>query len=750
MAWEVRPTTSLEEFKQAVGAIGHFFGGWPTDDEAAERFARNLPLERMHAAWDGERIVGGAGTIPFELTVPGGTLPCAGVTVVGVLPTHRRRGILTAMMREQLDDVRRRGEPLAALWASEETIYGRFGYGVASLGCEVELAHTHNLLRAPTDGSTRTRLVSLEEAKELVPPIYDRVRQQTPGMFSRSATWWENRILADPPERREGAGEKNAAVLELDGRPAGYALYRMTMKWDGGISIGHAQVIEAMADSAVATRELWRLLLELDWVASTKASLLPVDHPLFLLVRSPRRLRMRVGDGLWCRLVDVGAALSGRSYAADDEIVLEVADDFLPDNAGRWRLAGGEASRTDADADLALNVTELGTVYLGGFTFAELVRAGSCRSSGLARSSGPMRSSGPTSGPGVPKSSRASAVTTRRAPGMHGPATLRRRAASSSARSARILVTLALPAPAHAVPDVPLRIYLEHLEPLALSWPADGTVTDGFGLRWGRQHSGIDIGILRAPGVRAAAGGTVTATGYLDGYEGYGNVVVVDVGEGFEVLYAHLATIGVRIGDWLDRDEAIGIARLYRLLHRHPPAPRAARARRRDRSGAVHPPRRVNCRSAVNELDRPEMAVRASRACRSSDSRWAWSVSRRSLFSDLPQEELVRVAELSESLDVPAGEAIDSKDDFAYEFFVIEEGTAEVVSDGRKLADLGPGDFFGEIGLLITGRRTASVVSTSPMRVVAMFDPCFRRMERELPEFAETVRTACKERLPRV
>ena len=375
MAWEVRPTTSLEEFKQAVGAIGHFFGGWPTDDEAAERFARNLPLERMHAAWDGERIVGGAGAIPFELTVPGGTLPCAGVTVVGVLPTHRRRGILTAMMREQLDDVRRRGEPLAALWASEETIYGRFGYGVASLGCEVELAHTHNLLRAPDGGSAHAPRLARGSEGARAADLRPRAAADARHVLAQR-TWWENRILADPPERREGAGEKNAAVLELDGRPAGYALYRMTMKWDGGISIGHAQVIEAMADSAVATRELWRLLLELDWVASTKASLLPVDHPLFLLVRSPRRLRMRVGDGLWCRLVDVGVALSGRSYAANDEIVLEVADDFLPDNAGRWRLAGGEASRTDADADLALNVTELGTVYLGGFTFAELVRAG--------------------------------------------------------------------------------------------------------------------------------------------------------------------------------------------------------------------------------------------------------------------------------------------------------------------------------------------------------------------------------------
>jgi murein DD-endopeptidase MepM/ murein hydrolase activator NlpD len=123
-----------------------------------------------------------------------------------------------------------------------------------------------------------------------------------------------------------------------------------------------------------------------------------------------------------------------------------------------------------------------------------------------------------------------------------------------------LLAILVSPAPASAVPDVPLRIYLEHLEPLTLTWPADGTVTDGFGDRWGRRHLGIDVGILRSDEVRAAAAGTVTATGYLDGYEGYGNVVVVDVGEGHEVLYAHLAVARVEVGQWLDRDEQLGIA----------------------------------------------------------------------------------------------------------------------------------------------------------------------------------------------
>ena len=378
MAWDVRPTADLKEFKHAVGAISHYFGGGP-DDERVERFAGVLPLERMHAAFDGDRIVGGAGAFPFELTVPGGTVACGGVTVVGVLPTHRRRGALTAMMRAQVEDIRDRGEPIAALWASEETIYRRYGYGLASLAGEIQLAAGYTGLREPADETATARLVTLEEATTLVPPIYDRIRLRTPGMFARTPEWWELRNLADPPERRAGGGEKNVLVLELGGEPAGYALYRMFFKLEDGSTAGHVEVIEALADGPAATRELWRVLLEIDWVATVKAFLLPVDHPLVHQLRYPRRMRMRVGDALWVRVVDVGAALSARAYGGDGPVVLEVGDPFLPANAGRWRLAGGSAQRTEEPADVALDVGELASAYLGGFTFGELVRAGAVR-----------------------------------------------------------------------------------------------------------------------------------------------------------------------------------------------------------------------------------------------------------------------------------------------------------------------------------------------------------------------------------
>ena len=388
MAWEIRPTRDLEEFKRAVGAIGHYFGGWPADDEAAQRFSSNLPFERMHAALDGDRIVGGAGAFPLELTVPGGTVRCGGVTVVGVLPTHRRRGILTAMMRAQLEDIRERGEPIAALWASEEVIYRRFGYGLASLSGEMALPTGFAGLRQPPDERAVARLVPLDQAKDAIAPIYDRVRLRTPGMLARTDTWWETRILPDPPERRQGGGEKNVVVLDLGGEPAGYALYRIHTKFESGASVGHVDVIEAVADGPVATRELWRVLLDMDWKATLKAYLLPVDHPLVHTLRYPRRMQLRIGDGLWLRLVDVGAALSARAYGSEEPVVLEVEDAFLPENTGRWRLAAGAAERTDDEPDVALDVGELGAVYLGGFTFGELVRSGlvrEAREGGAAR-----------------------------------------------------------------------------------------------------------------------------------------------------------------------------------------------------------------------------------------------------------------------------------------------------------------------------------------------------------------------------
>src|SRR5262245_20448844 len=157
MALRVRTVRDLDEYRAAVDVIGHYFG-WVLTEEDAERFSSRLPRERMHAVFDDGRIVAGAGAYGFELTLPGGPAPCAGVTVVGVLPSHRRRGLLRRMMELQLRDVRERGEPIAALWASEETIYGRFGYGLASLSLSLGIRRRNVRIRPDLQAEGSVRL----------------------------------------------------------------------------------------------------------------------------------------------------------------------------------------------------------------------------------------------------------------------------------------------------------------------------------------------------------------------------------------------------------------------------------------------------------------------------------------------------------------------------------------------------------------------------------------------------------------
>jgi predicted acetyltransferase len=377
MAVRIRTARDRAEYTAALGAIGHYFGGAYSGPEDVERFARLLPHQRMHAAFDGEKIVGGAGAFPLRLSVPGGELSCAGVTVVGVLPTHRRQGILGRLMRAQLADVRRRGEPIAALWASEETIYGRYGYGLAAHDVMIRATRVKAALHESLPGRTGTiRLVRHDEALVEFPRIYERVRRRTPGLISRSREWWELRKLDDRPERRRGAGELNRALLEIDGRPVGYATYRIKVQFEEAANTSQVQVVEAIGDSPVAVRELWRYLLAIDWVEEIHCDTLGADHPLFLLVARPNSLHWKVFDGLWVRLVDVGAALAGRALA-DGRLTLDVvADPLMPDNLGTWTVENGSAKRSRRRADVRLDVQALGSAYLGGFTFAELARAG--------------------------------------------------------------------------------------------------------------------------------------------------------------------------------------------------------------------------------------------------------------------------------------------------------------------------------------------------------------------------------------
>jgi predicted acetyltransferase len=366
---EVRACRDRDEFARALYGIFQYFGP-PPDDETVERWNRWVGEERMHAAFEDGEVVGGAGAFTFDLSVPGGSLPCAGVTIVGVYPTHRRRGVLREMMRAQLDDVHERGEPIAALWASEETIYGRFGYGISSWCGEVNVPRDRGEYARPLERRGRVRSVTPDDAADLFPPVWDALKAQRPGVFARSDSWWRDRVLRTPDEQK--GTPKRLVVLELDGEVQAYAIYKTTSQFESFVSQGKLDVVEAVGSSPQATAEIWRYLLDVDWMATIHAALIPPDHPLFMLLASPRRSRYVRWDALWVRLVDVGAALSGRAYAAEGSVVIDVRDAFCPWNEGRWKLEGGEASRTDDRADIALDVDALASAYLGAVSFAEL------------------------------------------------------------------------------------------------------------------------------------------------------------------------------------------------------------------------------------------------------------------------------------------------------------------------------------------------------------------------------------------
>jgi predicted acetyltransferase len=367
--FEVRATSDRDEFARALNGIQQYFGGPPTEEQL-DRFTQYLPLDRMHAAFEDGTIVGGAGAFPFEMSVPGGELRCGGVTVVGVYPTHRRRGALRAMMDAQLRDMHERGEPIAALWASEETIYGRYGYGIASTMGDIALPREWASFAEPLERRGTVRFVEPEEAATLFPPVWEALMRQRPGMFRRTESWWRLRTTRIPDEHKDNPAR--LVVLEQDGEAQAYAIFKSEMKFGRGVPASTLNVREAIAATPQATAEIWRFLLDIDWQATITTSLLPPDHPLFLLLASPRRADYKVIDGLWVRLVDVGAALSGRAFAGDGSIVFDVRDAMCPWNEGRWRVSPDGAARTDDDAEIALDVATLGSAYFGATSFAQL------------------------------------------------------------------------------------------------------------------------------------------------------------------------------------------------------------------------------------------------------------------------------------------------------------------------------------------------------------------------------------------
>lgn len=394
----IRPVTQ-EEFPAFYAVLEHAFNSTRPTAPELEHDLAVFEFDRTLAAFDGKQIVGTAAAFTLQLSVPGGVAAAAGIAAVSVLPTHRRRGILTSLMHRQLADISDRGEAVAALFASESAIYGRYGYGAAAIEAEFTIRRGEGSLRAPAPAAAgaeqaesgrpapRLRIADPRESTAQLAEIYREVLRGTPGLPARDDRWWDY-LLWDPEHRRSGSGPLRCVIAEDDAGPRGYALYvsgpDQGDQWIGGDVL---RVRELMATDPAAYAALWGDLLNRDLVAEVIAPARPADDPLPHLLADGRRARPKLTDGMWVRLVSVPRALAQRRYACPVDVVIEVTDDVLAPNAGRWRLQatgaqdsadspGAVCERTSAPPDVALPVAALASAYLGGIRLGTLAGAG--------------------------------------------------------------------------------------------------------------------------------------------------------------------------------------------------------------------------------------------------------------------------------------------------------------------------------------------------------------------------------------
>jgi predicted acetyltransferase len=362
-----------------------FLEPWPA--EAYEREQIIIELDRTIAAFDGTQMIGSGSVYSFDLAVPGNSVPAAGITTIAVLPSYRRRGVLTGLMNHLISDAASRSEPVAILFATEASIYTRFGFGLATMAQDITLRRGEGRLAAGSaasgPGAPRLRAIEPAKAQAQLAPVFDAVLAHQPGMLARDDRWWRY-LLSDPESLRRGMSPLYCLLAEDDAGPRGYVLYRTKAGWDSDdLAAGKLVIRELYATDPAAAAALWTDVLSRDLVSEVTAAMRPADDPLIALLADPRRARGALRDALWLRVVDVPAALTSRGYSAAADVVLEVIDPFVSANQDRWRLVtagreGGQAAcePTQRDADIRLTAQALGAAYLGGASFGQLAGAG--------------------------------------------------------------------------------------------------------------------------------------------------------------------------------------------------------------------------------------------------------------------------------------------------------------------------------------------------------------------------------------
>ncbi|PKV85744.1 GNAT family N-acetyltransferase [Streptomyces sp. TLI_146] len=371
------------DFDQWYGVVDRVFGAVPEDPELEEFWRTVIDPARCLAAYEGPAVVGTTQTFALPMSVPGGGFVATGaVSAVGVAATHRRRGILTSMMRSQLEALREEGVPLAVLTASEPGIYGRYGFGLATQQLSLEIDSSRVRVEVPEGAEDVTlRYASPAEAASVCEAVYGRAVGTRAGMFLRTPGW-ERHPLLDPVGMRDGGSPAQCVLASRGGEVVGYVRFHTKPMWDAAGPKGVVTLRDINADSPAVYGALWRFLCDIDLMSTVQAGNRPVDDPLLHLVSDVRRCGVRVRDGLYVRLVDVGA-LASRTYAAPVDVVFDVSDAFCGWNAGRWRLSGdgkgAVCSRTADPADVALSVRDLGAAFLGGVSLSSLAAAGRVR-----------------------------------------------------------------------------------------------------------------------------------------------------------------------------------------------------------------------------------------------------------------------------------------------------------------------------------------------------------------------------------
>lgn len=390
----IRPVTP-EEFASFRRVHDHAFNSGTAAPARLARAARMFEPDRSLAAVDaslpaGESLVGTAGAYSLRLTVPGATVAAAGVSMVSVLPSHRRRGVLRSLMRRQLADIAARGEEaVAVLWASETPIYPRYGYGRATANAYFRFGRAEGTLAAsaPAGQSLTLRLAEPAAVTAELAKVFESVRPAQPGFFARACDDWWGRVLHDDPAERHGLSPLRCLLAEDAAGVRGYALYATAERWHAPTGLPDSPLVvrEVIAADRAAAATLWRDLLSRDLVSEVTAEYRCAEDPLLYQLADQRRARVQVTDGLWARVIDLPRALSLRAYSGPVDVVLEVTDELLPGNAGRWRLRAGPSGadatceRAAGPADVALDVRDLGAAYLGGTRLGTLAAAGLVR-----------------------------------------------------------------------------------------------------------------------------------------------------------------------------------------------------------------------------------------------------------------------------------------------------------------------------------------------------------------------------------